>query len=656
MDSVYNYLDESTESRDELPTTENAPMPMLDGRELAYWRWANVTNVDAFLSDVYSFFLDKGFWCIVLKRFLNMLTVLFVVIFSTYLTHCIDWSHLHGARTLDDVRIGRCLAKSSFFTKVVLWLFGALWLLKLFQYVSDVPRLLELKAFYEFLLKIDENELQTISWPQVLERMSRLKDMNFKAGPANPPVLDAHNVANRIMRRENYMIALFSRDVFNLDVQFPIVGKTQFLTKTLEWSISLCVLDFIFNEQGYLRPVFLSESKRGILSDGLKRRFRFAAVMNIVLAPFAIVYMSLYYFFKYFNEYHKDPSTMGTRQYTPLAEWKMRELNELYHLFRRRLSMSTLPAKRYISQFPREKTDIMLRFIVFVFSSFAAVLGILSIYDPELLGLEISPDKTVLFFIGIFGTIIAVARGAAASEAAIFEPEAAMLQIIEFTHYFPDDWELHTEKVKNEFCQLYDLKIKILIRDFLSIFLNPIILWYNLPASCDKIIDFIRVNTAKVDGLGYVCSYAVFDDQVQKVKDRAEELDKFYASSDGKMLKSYLNFMDVYGPDSGKDNGSYITHLSTSPRTSPRSSQKAMQSIDLSQSVMGQYQRIQKLPSIQEERNLSADSTSSAGELFNLLQQESRDSQEDSSVSGDIGVFGLLNKISKAEGRRGPLR
>lgn len=41
--------------------------------------------------------------------------------------------------------------------------------------------------------------------------------------------------------------------------------------------------------------------------------------------------------------------------------------------------------------------------------------------------------------------------------------------------------------------------------------ITPFILWISLPKCSDKIIDFFRENTVHVHGLGYVCSYAMFD-------------------------------------------------------------------------------------------------------------------------------------------------
>ena len=51
---------------------QNALM-MIDPKEKAMWRWANVENLDNFLKDVYDYFLGNGIWCILLSRLLNLL-------------------------------------------------------------------------------------------------------------------------------------------------------------------------------------------------------------------------------------------------------------------------------------------------------------------------------------------------------------------------------------------------------------------------------------------------------------------------------------------------------------------------------------------------------------------------------------------------------
>lgn len=48
---------------------------MIDPKERALWRWANVENLDNFLKDVYDYYLGNGIWCIMLSRVLNLLYV-----------------------------------------------------------------------------------------------------------------------------------------------------------------------------------------------------------------------------------------------------------------------------------------------------------------------------------------------------------------------------------------------------------------------------------------------------------------------------------------------------------------------------------------------------------------------------------------------------
>ena len=70
---------------------------------------------------------------------------------------------------------------------------------------------------------------------------------------------------------------------------------------------------------------------------------------------------------------------------------------------------------------------------------------------------------------------------------------------------------LHSNEVKNEFATLYKLKIILFLEEILSIIVTPFLLWFSLPKCSDQIIDFFREFTIHVDGVGYVCSFAVFE-------------------------------------------------------------------------------------------------------------------------------------------------
>ena len=471
---------------------------------------------------------------------------------------------------MSQILVPQCTKKMSGSANLLIWLFTFLWIGKMFQYCWDFRRLRNMQNFYLYLLEISDTDIQTVSWQEIVKRLMMLRDSNPATaagvkerhrrfmGSQSKQRMDAHDIANRLMRRDNYLIALINKDVLDLTLPLPFLKNRQLFSKTLEWNLNLCILDYVFNEQGQVRPLFLKDTHRRALSEGLRRRFLFAGFMNVLCAPFIVIFFMLLYFFRYFNEYQRNPSQIGSRQYTPLAEWKFRGFNELWHLFERRVNMSYPFASRYLDQFPKDKTIQVSKFVAFITGALASVLALASVIDPEsFLAFEITRDRTVLFYLGIFGTVWAVARGLVPEENLVFDPEYTITNVTEYTHYLPNHWRgrLHTNEVRAEFAMLYQMKVVIFLEELLSILFTPLILWISLPKCSDRLVDFFREFTIHVDGLGYVCSFAVFDFKkggnhiAQPDGAAARDLrEDFYATNDNKMLTSYYDFKHIYDP------------------------------------------------------------------------------------------------------------
>ncbi|KAL1720107.1 putative transmembrane protein [Schizophyllum commune] len=557
-------------SHDEEQTTRMRPqMRGLDAYEKALWNWVNVYNLDGFLQDVYNYYEGKGIYCIALSRGLNLLTVGFVIAFSTFLIGCVDYSRIKPEKStrLSDVVVHQCVSKFSGFTLLFFMLFTAFYVWQIVMFVLGVRRLVDMYHFYTHLLKIPDSDIQTIPWSEVVRRIGAIREENpltaissknsRNTNDTTTAKLDAHDVANRILRQENYLIALFNKELLDLRVPLPSLlkrfvpeeqGKGKMLTKALEWNLRFCLMEYLFDRHGRVRKVFLKSRNRAPLIEGLRRRFIFMGILNAVFAPFIVSFILMYSFFRYFEEYHKDPSTIGGRQYTLYAQWKFREFNELPHFFKRRLHESYPVATSYIGQFPNEKMKLIMRFVAFVAGSFTAVLVLASIADPDLVvHFEITPHGTVLFWISVFGGILATARGMIPDDHDVFDPEQLMMEVITHTHYMPDEWkgELHSKKTHAQFGELFQMKILIFVQEILSVLLTPFVLWYSLPPCAPAIIDFFREFSVHVEGRGYVCSFAEFNfERHGNVKFGAPKKvrDKRMVSNEGKMEKSFLNF------------------------------------------------------------------------------------------------------------------
>lgn len=513
--------------------------------------------------------------------------VAFVAVLLTFLTQCVDYSRLRGSQKLSQILVPQCTRNMSGLWNLGLFMFAFYFIWKSIQYLLDLRRLAHVRDFYLHLLNIPDQDMQTITWQEVVARVMALRDHNPKTAATLTPAqrrwlgsqskerLDASDIANRLMRRENYLIALFNKDVLNLTIPFPFLRNRQLFSRTLEWTLMFGILDFVFDERGQVNQEFLRSERRGELSQRLRTRFAFAGLMILILSPFVAGYLVVFYFLMYYHvsaiffrtcikscaeadcvyqEIQKNPSVLSSRTYTPLAEWKFREFNELPHLFRKRLDMSHPFASHYMDQFPKAKTEMVARTVAFIAGALATVLAVATVVDPELfLGFEITPDRTVLFYTAIFGSVWAFARGSMSEENSVFDPEYAMRNVIEYTHYEPDHWKdrLHGFDIKQEFAELYKIKIVIFLEEILSILTTPFVLFYSLPKASDQIIDFFREFTIHVDGLGYVCSFAEFDFKKGigkgKKPDSGDVRDDYYAAKHGKMEASYYGFMGNYG-------------------------------------------------------------------------------------------------------------
>ncbi|CAG8457232.1 14145_t:CDS:10 [Funneliformis caledonium] len=536
------------------------PKPGADDIELTMWKWVNVENLDLFLANVgyiknihwvYSYYTGKGIYCILLSRFLNLLTMGFVLGFSTFLLGCVDYSIVRHSESLSQVIIPNCIGKLSGWTKLFLVISTGLWIWTIIKFVLDYRGLNDMYNFYTHLLHIPDEDMQTVSWQRVVSQIIKIRDSNpitsYQVNDQPQQRLDAHNITNRIMRQDNYLIALFNKNILNLTIPIPFLRKQNFLTKTMEWNLNWCVMNYVFNDHGEVRKQFVKnvkDAERKELAHSLRNRIVFMGILNFVLAPFIIIYLLVFFFFRYFEEYRSDPGSLfGSRQWTQFARWKFREFNELPHLFLQRLHNSYKPANKYIDQFPKAKTILVTRFSVLILASYI---------DPELfLGFEITPGRTVFFYTSVLVPLFAVSRNTIPDDHLVFDPEDSLKMVVEHTHYSPDGWRgrLHTDEVRREFIQLFELKVTLYIQEIFSVIFTPFVLWYSL-ADCShiliyrQIIDFFREFTVHVDGVGYVCSFAVFDFRRHGNygAPASEVEDEYYLSKDGKMEKSFLNF------------------------------------------------------------------------------------------------------------------
>lgn len=500
-----------------------------------------IKNYDKFLIHFYNYYYRKGYYCILIENFVNLFILGFIIFFITFLSSFIDYNILLDSYNLYE-SIDININKLSYSILIFIFFSSILLIRQFIILIQETYRYHKIKKFYNNQLNIDDTIIETMPWNFIISKLCNLNNIhNIKPTP--------FEITNRIMRKENYFIALINKNIIDFNLDIPFYGKYNYFTQILEWTLHITIIDFFFDKSNNVKIDFLRNDLIDKLSTSLTYRFRFIGIISLICLPFILFLLLAYYIFKYGQEY-KSNSFFNSRQWSLYSKWKFREFNELTHIYQNRINNAHKLAIDYVDQFPSYKLSHFSRLIEFISSSILIVIIIFSIDKPEILTkLYIYDTKTALWLIGILGSVISVCRSFIPSENFIFNPENTMIKIYKYTHYMPNDWKknCHTEFVSNSFKQFFNFKIIYFINELIGIIIIPFILIFKLPSYSYDIVSFINSHTSDISELGYVCSFATFDFKRNGNPEYGiNNSNNSLISYGAKMENSYINFSENY--------------------------------------------------------------------------------------------------------------
>jgi autophagy-related protein 9 len=299
------------------PITGNRLRPTLtvDAKEKAMWAWVNVGNLDNHLTWVYRYYEQHGIWSHLLDKGVRYFTAMFVVWLSTFMFYCIDYSKLPGSTKFEQVRVPHCTEKLPWYWNLFIWGFVIVLVYKIASEIQAIPRWVEMHNFYTHLLDIPDKDIQTVSWQYVVSKVMELRDAHPQTAHISPQNrrfiatqskqrMDAHDIANRLMRRENYYIAMINKDVLDFSVNIPFIGRKDFYPPALQYLISLCLMDCVFDDHYQVKENFRTTRSRKENIILLQRRFHTCALISMVFViPLSIVAVLLRFLESYTVSY-----------------------------------------------------------------------------------------------------------------------------------------------------------------------------------------------------------------------------------------------------------------------------------------------------------------------------------------------------------------
>ncbi|XP_042403381.1 autophagy-related protein 9-like isoform X1 [Zingiber officinale] len=542
------------------------PVGLLNGEHLDA---ELIVDLDLFFERLYSYYRQKGLWCIIVKWMVELLYVIFMVGFIAFFLLYVDWDALRKAKCgVEAVELGEkpcdlpkevikqhplvpfTISKAIIIgSMVILTLYGLFNFLKFFVQLKNIVKI---RHFYYNRLNVTDREIQTTPWPTIMEKVVQLQKSQQLCVVKD---LSAHDVVMRIMRKENYLIAMINKGVlaFSISSWVPGAGPTVksritgkknhlILPKTLEWTLNWCIFQSMFDSKFCLRRDFVTNP------SSLRKRLVCLGIGMFLISPCLLIFLLVHLFLRHAEQLYHHPSTASSRRWSNLAKWIFREFNEVDHLFMQRLNNSVIDASNYLKQFPFPLISILAKFVSFVSGGFAAILIIIAFLDESLLEGQIF-GRNLFWYAAVFGTVTAISRAVVTDELQVRDPEGAMSIAIQNTHYMPKKWRgrENSDAVCAEFETLFQYTGMMLLEEMASIFITPYLLIFVVPKHVDDILKFISKFTVYVDGVGDVCSFSLFDFQNHGNKKYASpsnaERDK---SSQGKTEKSFLSFQSTY--------------------------------------------------------------------------------------------------------------
>ncbi|KAM4025426.1 autophagy-related protein 9A-like isoform 1-T3 [Anomaloglossus baeobatrachus] len=484
--------------------------------------WDHIENLDLFFSTVYNLHQKNGFTSTLIGEISELLQFFFIVSFSTVLVSCVDYHVLfankmenHSHNESNKVAVpdaflppGVCRHRieAHWFLLGLLVIAGVFWIHRLIRVIYNICGYWEIYNFYTKTLGITMANLLYYTWEEIQSRI-----VQFQNEHQTNKKWSELDVSHRILRFKNYLVAMVNKNLLPLKHRLPLLGDTVFYPNSLKYNFQLLFFwgyGCFFQDGWRLKPEYKRKEKRLELAEKLSRHILWIGLANLVLCPLVLIWEILHVFFKYTEVLHRNPGSLGVRQWSLYGRYYVRHFNEMDHQLQARLNRAYKPACRYMSCFYSPLLAVVAKHIGFLAGSVLAVLMALVVYDEDVLAVA-----HVLSAITLLGVVVMVCRSFIPDQHLVFCPKQLMKEILAHIHYMPDRWQekANWEETRREFAQLFQYKAVFVLEALLSPLLTPLVLIFQLRPKSLEIIDFFRESTVEVVGVGDICSFAQLD-------------------------------------------------------------------------------------------------------------------------------------------------
>jgi autophagy-related protein 9 len=451
-------------------------------------RFRGVPNLDEFLQNVYVYWLHHGYWPYVIRQLLQVITLGLVLLILLLLTCFIDYGALFSTDTeLLDAFTLRA-------PHPIVWLLLIVSLIALVIRVikmrHDLMAVSHTRVFLNQVLLVSDEQLAHMSWEDVMGLLLPVYEQ-----------LQGHNhnvntdaLLARLMRVEQFIIALSKADLLSLHIfhgwpdcilSLPFLGGL--------WIALLPLL----NDRDSLD----TEPQLRIASRNLQWRVTLLGLGGLLISPFALILVLVYYACRYGERVRSAPSFFGTRHWSLRAQWCTRNYNELPHHVRARLESAESAAQQYIGATVNRMVPAVAQFGLFLCSTVCVLILGLALVDDDLLLHKTFLGRVLMWWLALAASGVAACRMMDPSDQSAGMRQHNVPQLVTelATHL-----QVHPEHVRCHMRSYYEHRVAGFLWELASVVLAPLLFLCMLRGRCDHIVAFVRAHSRVEFGMGRV--------------------------------------------------------------------------------------------------------------------------------------------------------
>jgi autophagy-related protein 9 len=478
-----------------------------------------------FIKKVYFYYTTGGYYNIITTQITNILVSNFIIWFILFLINVIDYQKIIGLN--ETIYYNELFKWGNFFNlNYFMWIMVVIFLIytliKILNLFDNIIKYYHIKKFFNKTININDEHLNFIEWETIIDKISSSQSQK----------LDICLINSIITTKDNYIVALFDEGIISIE----------HLTNLMEWNIIYCILMKLLqhfnknclNDKEYYQDKNLIVNEIQILTKTI-------SIINFIFMPFILTIMLFYTIFSYGEQFYNNPMLLGSRIFTRIAKLKFKYYNELNDEHNRRLASIEKLSTCYTKLFSNNIYNEIAKLIVFILSSFFIVIVFLSVLnDKILLNVLITKNQSLLWIIGIIGSIIAIFK---VGEKKNENPQKIMDKITDKV-FIEKDFSKFSYKNENynKFCDLYQFKIVYLVKEIIYTILTPFHLWiisYNIETIASHIIDITKSH----DEIFFINKYSdfstLFDSNIGNTENRENR-------DENKLQLSFKIFREKY--------------------------------------------------------------------------------------------------------------